>query len=59
MGADLRPLLVNPTTRGVHHLALCTDDMKATILCRRVGHAAPPRNEGVAWSRHQSRQSIV
>jgi hypothetical protein len=31
MGADLRPLLVNPTTRGVHHLALCTDDMKATI----------------------------
>ncbi len=20
-----------PTTRGVHHLALCTDDMKATI----------------------------
>jgi catechol 2,3-dioxygenase-like lactoylglutathione lyase family enzyme len=25
-----RPLL-SPTTRGVHHLALCTDDMKATI----------------------------
>ena len=24
-----RPL--SPTTRGVHHLALCTDDMKATI----------------------------
>src|SRR6201993_1688426 len=23
--------LQNPTTRGVHHLALCTDDMKATI----------------------------
>ena len=21
----------SPTTRGVHHLALCTDDMKATI----------------------------
>ena len=31
MGADLRPLLVNATTRGVHHLALCTDDMKAAI----------------------------
>jgi catechol 2,3-dioxygenase-like lactoylglutathione lyase family enzyme len=31
MGVDLRQLLVNPTTRGVHHLALCTDDMKATI----------------------------
>jgi Glyoxalase/Bleomycin resistance protein/Dioxygenase superfamily len=31
MGEDLRRLLVNPTTRGVHHLALCTDDMKATI----------------------------
>ena len=25
-----RPLL-SPTPRGVHHLALCTDDMKATI----------------------------
>src|SRR5689334_13803879 len=25
-----RPLL-SPTTRGVHHLALCTDDLKATI----------------------------
>jgi catechol 2,3-dioxygenase-like lactoylglutathione lyase family enzyme len=25
-----RPLL-SPTTRGIHHLALCTDDMKATI----------------------------
>ena len=25
-----RPLM-SPTTRGVHHLALCTDDMKATI----------------------------
>ena len=23
--------LWSPTTRGVHHLALCTDDMKATI----------------------------
>jgi catechol 2,3-dioxygenase-like lactoylglutathione lyase family enzyme len=23
--------LQSPTTRGVHHLALCTDDMKATI----------------------------
>jgi catechol 2,3-dioxygenase-like lactoylglutathione lyase family enzyme len=31
MAADLRPLLVNPATRGVHHLALCTDDMKTTI----------------------------
>jgi catechol 2,3-dioxygenase-like lactoylglutathione lyase family enzyme len=25
-----RPLL-SPTTRGIHHLALCADDMKATI----------------------------
>jgi catechol 2,3-dioxygenase-like lactoylglutathione lyase family enzyme len=25
-----RPLMA-PTLRGVHHLALCTDDMKATI----------------------------
>jgi catechol 2,3-dioxygenase-like lactoylglutathione lyase family enzyme len=25
-----RPLL-SPTTRGIHNLALCTDDMKATI----------------------------
>src|SRR5437870_12005293 len=25
-----RPLL-SPTPRGVHHLSLCTDDMKATI----------------------------
>ena len=25
-----RPFL-SPTTRGVHHLALCTDDIKATI----------------------------
>ena len=23
--------LQSPTTRSVHHLALCTDDMKATI----------------------------
>jgi catechol 2,3-dioxygenase-like lactoylglutathione lyase family enzyme len=26
-----RRLLLEPTSRGVHHLALCTDDMKATI----------------------------
>jgi hypothetical protein len=23
--------LLSPTPRGVHHLALCTDDMKTTI----------------------------
>ena len=31
MSAKLRRPLVEPTLRGVHHLALCTDDMKATI----------------------------
>ena len=31
MRENLRRPLVTPTLRGVHHLALCTDDMKATI----------------------------
>src|SRR6266478_2296628 len=31
MRGGLRRPLVTPTLRGVHHLALCTDDMKATI----------------------------
>jgi catechol 2,3-dioxygenase-like lactoylglutathione lyase family enzyme len=31
MRETLRRPLVAPTLRGVHHLALCTDDMKATI----------------------------
>ena len=35
VGNDMREKLyrplVAPTLRGVHHLALCTDDMKATI----------------------------
>src|SRR5207245_10997036 len=31
MPENLRRPLVTPTLRGVHHLALCTDDMKATI----------------------------
>jgi catechol 2,3-dioxygenase-like lactoylglutathione lyase family enzyme len=31
MRENLRLPLVTPTLRGVHHLALCTDDMKATI----------------------------
>ena len=31
MREHLRRPLVAPTLRGVHHLALCTDDMKATI----------------------------
>src|SRR3984893_9258768 len=31
MRENLRRPLVPPTLRGVHHLALCTDDMKATI----------------------------
>src|ERR1700680_5145703 len=31
MREHLRRPLVTPTLRGVHHLALCTDDMKATI----------------------------
>ena len=31
MHENLRHTLVQPILRGVHHLALCTDDMKATI----------------------------
>ena len=31
MRENVRHPLVTPTLRGVHHLALCTDDMKATI----------------------------
>jgi hypothetical protein len=31
MRENLRRPLVTPALRGVHHLALCTDDMKATI----------------------------
>jgi tellurite resistance-related uncharacterized protein len=31
MHEQLQCPLMSPTTRGVHHLALCTDDMKATI----------------------------
>ena len=31
MRENLRHPLVTPTLRGVHHLALCTEDMKATI----------------------------
>jgi catechol 2,3-dioxygenase-like lactoylglutathione lyase family enzyme len=31
MRENLRRPLVTPILRGVHHLALCTDDMKATI----------------------------
>jgi catechol 2,3-dioxygenase-like lactoylglutathione lyase family enzyme len=31
LSAKLRRPLVEPTLRGVHHLALCTDEMKATI----------------------------
>jgi catechol 2,3-dioxygenase-like lactoylglutathione lyase family enzyme len=31
MREHLRRPLVTPTLRGVHHLALCTDDMKATV----------------------------
>jgi extradiol dioxygenase family protein len=31
MSENLNRPLVTPTLRGVHHLALCTDDMKATI----------------------------
>ena len=31
MRENLRRPLVTPTLRGIHHLALCTDDMKATI----------------------------
>src|SRR6187399_2594796 len=33
MQEQFQPQLRSPTTRGVHHLALCTDDMKATIDC--------------------------
>ncbi len=31
MRENLPRPLVPPTLRGVHHLALCTDDMKTTI----------------------------
>src|ERR1700720_4338805 len=31
MAAEPRAPLTPPLTRGVHHLALCTDDMKATV----------------------------
>jgi catechol 2,3-dioxygenase-like lactoylglutathione lyase family enzyme len=31
MQEQSRHPLQSPTPRGVHHLALCTDDMKATI----------------------------
>src|SRR5438045_8512689 len=31
MQEQFQPQLRSPTTRGVHHLALCTDDMKATV----------------------------
>ena len=54
-----RPLL-SPTTRGVHHLALCTDDMTATIdfyvevLGMPLVHAARSRH----WPR-QSRQPTL
>ena len=30
-GEKIQRQLLSPTTRGIHHLALCTDDMKATI----------------------------
>ena len=50
MNENLRRPLVAPTLRGVHQLALCTDDMKATIdfyvdvLGMPLGHAmkVPP-----------------
>jgi catechol 2,3-dioxygenase-like lactoylglutathione lyase family enzyme len=31
MAAEPRAPLAPPLTRGVHHLALCTDDMKETV----------------------------
>src|SRR5438105_13413029 len=31
MSDERRAPLVSPLSRGVHHLALCTDDMKATV----------------------------
>src|SRR5256885_16409310 len=31
MQEQFQPQLRSPTPRGIHHLALCTDDMKATI----------------------------
>ena len=31
MREQFQRAFLSPTTRGVHHLALCTDDMKATI----------------------------
>src|SRR5262252_6294258 len=31
MHEEIRRPLASPTARGIHHLALCTDDMKVTI----------------------------
>ena len=50
MGENLNRPLVTPALRGVHHLALCTDDMKVPIdfyvdvLGMRLVHAmkVPP-----------------
>jgi hypothetical protein len=43
MRENLRRPLVTPTLRGVHHLALCTDDMKATIDQASISLNAPDR----------------
>jgi Glyoxalase/Bleomycin resistance protein/Dioxygenase superfamily len=56
---NLRRPLVTPTLRGVHHLALCTDDMKATIdfYVDVLGMPLVHVMEGAAWSWHWPRQS--
>jgi catechol 2,3-dioxygenase-like lactoylglutathione lyase family enzyme len=65
MGADLRPLLVNATTRGVHHLALCTDDMKATIdfyvevLGMHLVHARLPPDKIIPYRNPDHRELFL
>ena len=59
MRENLRRPLVTPTLRGVHHLALCTDDMKATIdfYVDVLGMPLVHAMKGAAWSWHRPRQS--
>jgi hypothetical protein len=48
MREDQRRRLMAPPLRAVHHLALCADDIKATIdfLCRCARYAARSCDEG-------------
>jgi predicted enzyme related to lactoylglutathione lyase len=56
MHEQFQRAFLSPTTRGVHHLALYTDDMKATIdfYVEVLGIAARPCHEGTARSQRSS-----